>query len=171
MGPGRSQTYKATFSSLDWTGAMLKEIQLYAKPARFQANSHWDYQGLSDIDLDLPENTLLENQLPLTLRACTIKQDRKILVHLVPDQFGDTAIKPVAVPAVIARVKVDKAMTVGGRGMEPKELIKYDVRYSNGPSAEFYFSAQEPRLMVAYAHSDGRSGTLTKVSRYTYWQR
>lgn len=160
-----AQLHKATFTSQDWAGAVLKELQFYTTPARFQANSHWDYQGNIDIDLDLPPQTLLENQLPLTLRTCKIKAERKIVVNLIPDQFGDTAIKPAPVAAVIARVKPDKAMTVGGRGMEPKDLIKYVVRYSNGPSAEYFFDAKAPHLLLAYAHSDGRSGMLKKADR------
>ena len=161
---------KATFSSQEWCGQTFKDLQLYHNPPRFTANSYWAGQAIIDQPLEWAEGTLLEDQLAVSLRALSLAEGEEISIRMLPSQIGNRAPAPQIIPAVIQRLKPTGELQAGSDTWDPGERVVYEIRGEGGFEATYEFAIKPPHVLLQYAHSDGRRGTLKSLQRRAYWK-
>ncbi len=163
-----SRLVKATYSSQEWCGQTFKDLQLYRDPPRFSANSYWDGQAITDRPLEWDSNTLLEEQLAVSLRALKLEVGEEMAIRLLPSQVSNRAPVPEPVSAVISRV--ERSGWLEGMNFEDGPSLIYEIEAEDGSWAAYAFAPEPPRVLLGYRHSDGRQGRLKSVRRRAYWR-
>lgn len=163
-----SRLVKATYSSQEWCGQTFKDLQFYRDPPRFSANSYWDGQAIIDQPLEWDSNTLLEEQLAVSLRALNLEAGEEMAIRLLPSQVSNRAPVPEPVAAVISRV--ERSDRLEGMNFEDGPPLTYELAADDGSWAAYAFGSEPPRVLLAYRHSDGRQGRMKSVRRRAYWR-
>lgn len=165
-----ARVVKGTYSSQEWCGQTFKDLQLYKSPPRFTANSYWDGQAIVDQPLDLPANTLLEDQLPVTLRACNLDIDEAVDIHLIPSLISSKAPVPQPLKARLTRLHPSESLIAGGLGYMPEKQMVFKVEAAGDYWVVYQFDLKPPHHLLCYKTSDGRTAKLKLgVKRRAYW--
>lgn len=152
---------KLAQSSQEWCGTTFKEVTGFAARPALRYHSYWGGQGDGEHDLPLPTGTLLEEQLPVTLRTLPFEAGLRMPVRLVRSLVDTKGNAPVVQGAMLSVTEPEPAPVVGRAW---KVLIRTpDARLA------YWMAADAPHVMARFDGGDGRTLSLEKVSRRTYW--
>jgi hypothetical protein len=152
---------KLAQSSQEWCGTTFKEVTGFASRPALRYHSYWGGQGDGEHELPLPAGTLLEDQLPVSLRALPFAAGFRRPVRLVRSLADTKANPPVVLDAVLA-VEGPEAAPVVGRAWKVTVSGK-------GASLAYWMGEAAPHVLARFDGGDGRTLELKSVSRRTYW--
>jgi len=139
-----------------WSGITAKDFLLWEPRAPMRFSSFHDGAGTGERLLNLPDEALLEEQLPVVLRALAFEDGLQVRLTVANPQANDRVAAVQSSPAQARVEKQDGAWAV---------LLEAQ----DGRTIRFEFSAEFPYVLQAMDHSDGRRGVLTDVERRAYW--
>lgn len=155
---------KMTVGSQEWCGNTFKEVQTWRGSPELVYHSYWDGEGDGTYPLAWDADTMLEDQLALSLRAFPFAQGREKRVRILPSQMNNRAVRPEVLPG---RVRVTGEGPVDtGEGT----VAAWRVEVTFGEQVQTYwFQKAYPNIMLRFESSDGRMLQLDTWSRRTYW--
>ena len=152
--------YKLTSSSQEWCGNTFKAINADGNKFKFTFNSYWDKQGEGQLDLD--GNILFEDQLPYSLRSLKFKDGLTFTLPVAEFLQTNKATTP-NISQGTFRINHDKDST-------DKPTWRVTLILTPEKQNTYWFSIDEPHLLLRQKTWDGRTLELKEVKRYAYWQ-
>lgn len=155
---------KMTVGSQEWCGNTFKELRTWGSGPELVYHSYWDGEGDGVYALEWDEGTLLEDQLPVSLRALPFEAGLVRRLPILPTQMTNRAPRPEAAEGRIRVTGAEIVETGGG------QVPAWRVAVTFGEQRETYwFQKAHPNIMLGFEASDGRSMRLDRWSRRTYW--
>ena len=159
-----SRPVKMTVGSQEWCGNTFKEFRSWGSGPEIVFHSYWDGQGDGTYSLDLREGDLLEEQLPLSLRALPFREGYRAETRIVSSLVNNKALRP-----RLRKMKIEvtgrEALSVGGH-----DLPCWRVTVTGDEEHQTYwFEEAHPNILVKFESSDGRKLRLNARSRRKYW--
>ncbi|HEY4682483.1 MAG TPA: hypothetical protein VIH17_04445 [Candidatus Acidoferrales bacterium] len=160
------QMVKLTVGSQEWCGNTFKEVRAWGPKAEIEFHSYFDGQGDGAQPLDLLAGDLLEDQLPVSLRALSFREGLKIRTRLLPSLITNRASPLGFQDAEIEVAGTEAVATPAGKIMSWKVI----VRVPDGQSV-YWIERAPPNALVKFVAWDGRGWLLKSRERRAYWQR
>jgi len=155
---------KLTSGSQEWCGNTWKEVRNREGRVTYDWSSYWDGEGAGLQEIELGDDTLFADQLPLVLRGLEFRPGLKFSARLVPG-MGHNHAGPLRRPDVEFEV-VGKETTVVPAG----EIDTWRVRMTAGEiSTQWWFDVGGTHPLVRMESSTGDRLALKKIERRTYW--
>ncbi len=155
---------KMTMGSQEWCGNTFKEVRTWTGRHELVYHSYWDDQGDGVHAIDWDADTLLEDQLALSLRALPFSAGYSREMRILPTQISNKATHASPVAGQI-RVLRDEAVEAGDT-----TVVAWRVEVTFGEAIQTYwFEKAGHHILVGFDSSDGRSLRLKRWARRTYW--
>ena len=155
---------KMTVGSQEWCGNTFKEVRAWGGKHELAYHSYWDGEGDGVYAMDWTADTMLEDQLALSLRALPFAKGHKRQADIIPTQVSNRAVRPVAEPGrihVVGRERIES-------GGESSDAWRVEVSFGETRQT-YWFQETHPNIMLRFESSDGRHHQLDHWSRRTYW--
>lgn len=155
---------KMTNGSQEWCGNTFKEVRTWGGRHELAYHSYWDGEGDGTHALDWGADTMLEDQLALSLRALPFAAGHEQALSLVPTQINNRARKPTTLAGRL-RVEAEEPVEVPGGEMS---CWRVEVVFGDAKQT-YWFGVDFPNILARFEATDGRSLRLAKWSRRKYW--
>lgn len=152
---------KLAQSSQEWCGTTFKEVTGFAARPVLHFHSYWGGQGDGEHELPLPTGTLLEDQLPMTLRTLPFEAGLRLPVRLVRSLVDTKGGAPVVQGALLSVSQPEPARVVG-------KAWRVELKTSDA-LLDYWMAADPPHVLARFDGGDGRTLELKSVSRRVYW--
>lgn len=161
----------ATLSSQEWCGNTFALVRgaLPERAWRREVRSYFDGEG--EREDELPAGTVLEDQLPLLVRALDLSGGPRE-VSLLPALLGNKAPATRPYPARITRRGAGVPVEVpAGRFLADEVAVQALDGSSNGerPVLRYWVARTGERALLRFEDATGR-GALTSLERVAYWR-
>ncbi|MFQ5778172.1 MAG: hypothetical protein ACE5IP_09205 [Terriglobia bacterium] len=157
---------KLTLGSQEWCGNTYKEVTTWGTQPALEFHSYFDGQGDATRPLDLRPGDLLEDQLPLALRALQFAPGLEVRRRVLPSLISNNMRRPpVLVPATITVVGEEAVETGAGAH------AAWKVKVAMGELQQtWWFEKAAPHTLLKMDSSDGRAWLLRERTRKPYWR-
>jgi hypothetical protein len=165
---------KLAQSSQEWCGTTYKEVVTWDGPTRLEFRSYFDGQADGRFPLPLDAGALLEEQLPIVLRAARLRPGESYDLSLYDTLVTNAAAPPRARPVKVALAGMERLTTPAGDFQASRiEVRESGEKTASGAPPFMTFWVQEggTRALLRMECSDGRTLLLTGISRRNYWSR
>lgn len=159
-----SHLVKLAGASQEWCGNTFKEVKTWGPSKELVYHSYFDGQGDGSYPLDLRTGDLLEDQLPVSLRALRFRAGLEFRTRILPSLVSNRA-NPVKWENAEVRVVGEENLATPA-GQIPS--WKVAVKTSAGESL-YWFERAYPNILVKFAAPDGREFLLKARERRAYW--
>ncbi|HEX9639064.1 MAG TPA: hypothetical protein VGB99_16145 [Acidobacteriota bacterium] len=160
------QVVKLSSSSQEWCGTSFQLLQGWQQPPRLETHSYFDGEGDRTFELELAPGDLIEDQLPLTLRALPFAAGWELAVRLLDSRRAIRAPAPRWRDALI-RVAERERVPAGALG----ELEAWRVELARGSELDrYWFEAAYPNRLLRLETAAGARLELVAVARRVYWK-
>lgn len=155
---------KLTSASQEWCGNTFKEIRNWGETPELAFHSYWDGQGDGYYPLGLQLGGLLEDQLPLSLRALRFTPGLRFRTRVYPSTINNQAIPGRWQEAEFSVAGEENLATPAGVIPSWKVVMKT----ATGETL-FWYEKAAPNIMVKLAAPDAREFLLKSRERRQYW--
>jgi len=162
---------KLSFSSQEWCGHVWH--QLIPRNGRITGLSHSYFDGEADgkEDLELPQDGVFADLLPILLRGWGIEYLRPGESRTVPYLRSLLSARLAHKPLVWGRATVRRAAE---RSIESVpagkfEVTRWSVAEEGGVTLRFAFEAEKPYRLVRFSSDQGEDAQLLGSTRLSYW--
>jgi hypothetical protein len=157
---------KLSTSSQEWCGNTFQLLKGWTRPPQLETHSYFDGEGDRSFELPIGEADLLEDQLPLTLRALPWRPGLELAVRILDSRRQNRARPPHWQPALI-RVAGAETVAAGSLG----SVAGWKVELVRGAAVDrYWFEAAYPNRLLKFEGADDRRLALTQVGRRAYWK-
>jgi hypothetical protein len=149
---------KISFSSQEWCGHVYQ--QLLARGDQLSGVSHSYFDGEADapLELPLPPNGILEEQLPALVRG------------LRGDLLADHQAKTVPFLPSALRARLEHQRQKWGEATIKRNGWSFTVEEKDGPTTTWTVEEKAPHRIVSWKSSTGEAGRLLGSTRLPYWE-
>ncbi len=155
---------KLSMSSQEWCGVTSKILTVRGTEALLRTFSYFGAEGDCAFELDLGDDAVLYDALPMWLRGLDLEDHTPRTVRVLDEQRSNHATEP---QWADARIEVGEPTSVdvpaGHFGVVPVGVVRGDAR------DVFFLGADSPHPLVRWERSDGGVYELTVLARAPYW--
>ena len=155
---------KMTTGSQEWCGNTFKELKSWGDGPKLIYHSYRYGQGDGSYPLDWRPGTMLEDQLPLSLRGLPFAEGYATAVRTVPTQISNKAPEPRIVESTVRVIGHEEITAPAGTF----SCWRVDVKTGKREQT-YWFEAVYPNILVRLRSEDGRSLVLKERTRRRYW--
>ncbi len=160
------QLVKLTNGSQEWCGNTFKEVRARGPKAELEFHSYLDGEGDGVQPLEMLAGDLVEDQLPLSLRALRFREGLKFKKRLLPSLISNRLASPELQDAEIEVAGTEAVSTPTGKIMSWKVM----VWVASGEST-YWIEQAAPNALVRFVAWDGRDWLLKSRERRAYWKQ
>lgn len=160
-----TQLVKMALGSQEWCGNTYKEVRSAGGRAELESHSYFDGEGDTVKPLDLRAGDLLEDQLPLALRALKFAPGLRIERRILPSLISNSMRRPGEwVQSTIAVAGEEKVVTGAGT------FDAWRLEVKVGDLAQtWWMERAAPHAVLKVESGDGRALLLKSRVRRAYW--
>lgn len=156
---------KLVTSSQEWCGITHTRMEVRSARPTLRSSSYFGSEGDRAHPVDLGEDVVLEDALPVWLRGLDLTRTGARSVRLVPAQLSSHTAPPTTVDATV-EVGAPTAVEVPAGSFEA-----IPVTVTRGEDRDvFHFDAAAPHTLVRWDRADGGFYRLARVERAPYWR-
>ncbi len=157
---------KMTVGSQEWCGNTFQWVKLWDRPT-YHAHSYFDPEGEVEFPLDWRPGDLLEDQLPVAVRALRMVKGYQMTARIWPTMIKNKVGKRPTPTASVLRVVGEDSV----KDHTKKRWEAWRIEVEMGSEIQMWWVAKEfPHVLIKHTAPDGRSLLLKSVRRYAYWQ-
>ncbi len=160
---------KLAHSSQEWCGTTFKEVIGWDGPARLVWHSYFDGQADGQAPLELGQDSFLEEQLFIVLRAAFFQPGQEIPITVHDSLITNNARKLASRIATIS-MSPEEPITLPAGSFRAQRIV-VSPGQAGGITLIFWREAGPRRAILRFESSDGRSLALKKIARRDYWSR
>lgn len=157
---------KMTNGSQEWCGNTFKLIKTWGEMPELVFHSYWDGEGDGSQPLQWGPNSVVEDQLPLSLRALPFSKDYTWEFQLLPTQITNKVSRTSPVHAV-GRVVGQETVRFGQGTVI---CWRVDLEFSEMKQS-YWFEKAHPNTLIKFRSSDERSLKLIARNQEKYWEK
>ncbi|HSR68176.1 MAG TPA: hypothetical protein VLU25_09550 [Acidobacteriota bacterium] len=162
---GPQRFAKMTYSSQEWCGHSFKEIVRYGQRHSFDFNTYWDGQGNGSYDVEYPDDLVLYDTLPVTLRSLKWRVGLSLEFNMLPSQFSSRVQEPSYQRARVEVQQRESVQAPAGRF----ETFRVEVQAGDRRDL-MWFEAEFPHRLIRWQRPNGDSLELEKSEKLPYWE-
>ncbi len=157
---------KVAVSVQEPQGPQFEQLELWSVFPRHVFFSWQAQEGRGDRTLSWdPETAVLEDQLPLLVRALEFVPGKRLELRVVPGFLGDRVGPPVPQPAELVCGRPGEAVTVTAGEFTDMQVREYMIIRADGLRAVYRVLEAAPNVLLEMRTNDGRSLRLKRLPK------